>query len=233
VIVDDHGRVIGIGQDSELAALRAAVAETGRALLARGLVAATGGNVSARLPGRDLLVVTPSGIPYPAITPDDIVVLEIASGRQVVGTLRPSVESPTHLRLMRERADVNAAVHTHSIFASVVASARQEIPVFLDSMAERLGGPLRLVPHGFSGSPETQEAIAAALRERDAVLLANHGAFVVGRTLETALAMAELVEMWAQAYVFSHLIGGPVSLPEAEVRRTRQWFLTSYGQEER
>ncbi len=199
-------------------------------LLARGLVAGTGGNISARVPQRDLVLVTPSGIPYPAITADDVVVLELASGRQVDGRRRPSVETPIHLRVLRDRPDVGAAIHTHSTFASAVASAHVEIPVFLDSMSALLGGPLRLAPYGPSGSELMQQAIAERLQAQDAVLLANHGAFVVGKDLDTALVMAELVESWAHAYVISRSIGGPVLLPEAEIRRERQWFLTSYGQ---
>ncbi len=211
-------------------ALRAAVAEAGRTLLAKGLVAGTGGNISARVPGSDLVLVTPSGIPYPAITAEDVAVLSLESGRQVDGMRRPSVETPIHLRVLRDRLDVGAAIHTHSTYASAVASAHQEIPVYLDSMSALLGGPLRLAPYGPSGSETMQQAIAERLRSQDAVLLANHGAFVVGKDLEAALLMAELVEAWAKMYVISRSIGGPVVLPDAEVRREREWFRTSYGQ---
>ncbi len=217
-------------QDEALTRLRAAVADAGRALLARGLVAGTAGNVSARLAGGDLLAVTPSGMPYPSIGAEDVVVLEVSTGRQVAGERRPSVETPIHLHLMRARPDVAATIHTHSTFASAVASAGQEIPVSLDSMAALLGGPLRLAPYGPSGSPQMQAAIAERLRDSDAVLLANHGAFVVGRSLDAALLLAESVEEWARVYVISRSIGGPVVLPPEEVHRERAWFLTAYGQ---
>ncbi len=216
--------------EAALERLRAAVADAGRTLLARGLVVGTGGNVSARLAGTDLMVVTPSGMAYPSMTAADVVVLEVSTGRTVAGERRPSVETPIHLHVMRSRADVGAAIHTHSTHASAVASAHQEIPVYLDSMSAVLGGPLRLAPYGPSGSVQMQQAIAERLQGSDAVLLANHGAFVVGKDLDAALLLAELVEEWARIYVVSRSIGGPVVLSPEEVRREREWFLRSYGQ---
>lgn len=217
-------------QTDEIQALKAAIADAGRTLIEKGLVSGTAGNVSARLPGGDVLLVTPSGIPYAAITPDDIVVLDIATGDRVDGARRPSVETPIHLGMMRRRLDVNAAIHTHSTFASAVAGSHQDIPPFLDSMSSLLGGPLRVADHAPSGSQQMQDAIGAKLADTDAVLLANHGAFVVGPSLDAALGMAEFVEQVCQIYVYSRLIGGPVPLPEEDVRRERHWYLTAYGQ---
>lgn len=215
---------------SALSVLREEVVHTASVLLERGLVSGTSGNVAARLPGTSLLLVTPSGIPFPDITPADLPLVDLNTGRQVEGTHRPSVETPVHRSVLRSRPDLFATIHTHSIHASAVAATRRNVPPILDSMAARLGGPLRVVPFAISGTPDLQLGVADALSGSDACLLANHGAFVGGPDLASALGLAEFVEHVCQVYVLSHLAGGPVPLTDDEVERERAWYLASYGQ---
>jgi L-fuculose-phosphate aldolase len=209
--------------------LRLAVVDAGREMLARGLTAGTAGNISARVPGAARFLVTPSGVPYAEIGPPDLVLVDLATGLHE-GTLRPSVETPLHMAVLQARPDVNAVLHTHSTYASVVAAANHEVPPILDSMAGLLGGSLEVAPYALSGSDEMTAAVVPRLERQDAVLLGNHGAIMVGRDLATALALAQFVEQWCQVYVLAQALGGATVLPTELVARERGAYLTKYGQ---
>ena len=162
--------------------------DAGRHVVDRGLVQASGGNLSARLPGTDRFLVTASGTWLDRLTPDDVVELSL-DGAQVSGEARPSVEWRLHQRTYAVRDDVSAVVHLHPQHVLLV---------------DMLGAPLRFttldhqfylgsagrVPFLPSGSREIADAAAEAARDHDAVVLAHHGCSALGGTVSMALRRA-------------------------------------------
>ena len=186
-----------------------------RKMLALGLVTGTAGTVSCRLPPegkRPLLAITPSSRDYLTLDPGDIQILDFAA-RKVEGDLTPSVETRLHIGIYRARQDVNAVIHTHSVFASAMAVAGISIPAILDEQAAFLGGAIKLAKYAPSGTPELVRNAVAALGDRNAVLLANHGAVGVGANLPAALHACELLENTAMIYLLALSTGSVNELP--------------------
>ena len=186
-------------------------------MTALGLVTGTSGNVSVRLAPRDesgeLLVVTPSGKPYDTLRDDDIAVVDF-DVEPVEGDLTPSSETLMHVGIYRTRPDVQAVIHTHSVFASVAAVAGLAIPPIIDEMTITLGGAVELSPYAFPGTEELADNVCAALGERKAALIGSHGAVGVGRDLDEALAVCVLVERMAQVFVLASALGEVSPLPD-------------------
>jgi L-ribulose-5-phosphate 4-epimerase len=195
------------------------VLEAAQRMLAAGLVTGTAGNVSLRLTpegNRSLLAITPTSRDYASLTPDNIQVLDFA-GQKVEGTLPPSIEAPMHTGIYRARPDINAIIHTHSVFATGVAVAGLSIPPILDEQVAYLGGEVKLAAYATSGTPQLADNAVAALRDHHAVLLANHGAVSAGRDLPEAFHAAELLEKTARVYLLALAAGRVTSLsPEAQ-----------------
>jgi L-fuculose-phosphate aldolase len=188
-------------------------------MLAGGLVTGTAGNVSLRLTpedGRSLLAITPSSREYESLTHDDIQVLDFEA-RKVEGALPPSIETRLHIGIYRARPDINAVIHTHSVYATAVAVAGHDIPPILDEQVAYLGGGIKLAGHAPSGSPELAENAVAALGDRQAALLANHGAIGTGRDLHQAFHAVELLEKTARVYLLA-LAAGKVTVLTAEAQ---------------
>jgi L-fuculose-phosphate aldolase len=182
-----------------------AVLAAARQILKKGLVTGTAGNVSLRLAPegkRSLLAITPSSRNYLSLTPDDIQVLDFDGGK-VEGDLTPSIETPLHIGIYRARKDINAIIHTHSVFASAMSVAGLSIPSIIDEQVAYLGGKIRLARHAPSGSPELVRNAIAALGKRYAVLLANHGGVGVGANLPAAFHACELMENTALIYLLA------------------------------
>jgi L-fuculose-phosphate aldolase len=176
-----------------------------RHILKKGLVTGTAGNVSLRLAvegERSLLAITPSSRDYFSLNSDDIQILDF-DARKVEGDLVPSVETPLHIGIYRARKDVNAIIHTHSVFASAMAVAGLSIPTIIDEQAAYLGGEIKLAKYAPSGSPELAKNAIVALGKRYAVLLANHGAVGVGANLPAAFHACELLENIAMIYLLA------------------------------
>ncbi|ACX52101.1 class II aldolase/adducin family protein [Ammonifex degensii KC4] len=207
--------------------LRTAVVQVGKELAASGLVLGTWGNVSAR--EGDLVAITPSGLPYSALAPEDIVVVDL-EGETVEGKWRPSTELPLHLAVYRKRPDVGGIVHTHSVGSMTLAACHHPLPPFTEEQAQLIGGRVPVAAYAPPGTEELAQAAVAALGEGKAVLLANHGLVGVGKTVEEALLTCQVVEKSAQIYLWACLLGGPVLLSEEEVRSLRENFLRNYGQ---
>ncbi|MSQ40254.1 MAG: class II aldolase/adducin family protein [Dehalococcoidia bacterium] len=196
---------------------REAVLATALGTVRLGLVVGTSGNVSVRLDqrGGDLLAITPSGRLYSTLDSADILVCGFDGG-MVQGELPPSTELPTHVAIYRARPDVRAVVHTHSLYATVAALAAPEIPPIVDEMVVAVGGAVKVADYGFPGTEELGAKVVAALGQRSAVLLQNHGLVAVGISLQDALAVAELVERMAHIFIIARLLG-PVHPLAAEV----------------
>ena len=206
---------------------RAAVLAAAQSMVRGGLVVGTSGNVSRRLQdpaGRQLMAITPSGQPYDSLTVEDIAVIDF-EGEPVVGETIPSTETLIHAAIYQARPDVGAVMHTHSIYASAMAVANLDIPAIIDEMVVFLGGAVRVAGYGFPGSEDLAEQVVAALGERNAVLLRNHGLVGVGCSLEEALRICQMAEHTAHVYAVARIMGRARSLPphivEAEVELFR------------
>jgi L-fuculose-phosphate aldolase len=208
---------------AEVNKLKAEVAEAGRRMLGKGLVAGASGNISIRVPGEERMVITPSQVGYDLIGAGDIVMLDFE--RNVLeGERSPSIEAGMHIGVYKARRDVGAVVHTHSVYASAVASVRRAIPPFLDEMVLVLGGEIEVAEYGMPGSEELARNAVRALGKKNAVLLANHGPLCCGKDLESALGNAELVERVARIFILSSLLGSPRNLPPEAVELERNIF---------
>ena len=134
-------------------AVREQVAGLHAELVTSGLVAWTSGNISARVPGTDLMVIKPSGVTYAELSPDNMVVCDL-EGQVAEGTLKPSSDTATHAYVYRHMPDVGAVVHTHSPYATAWAAVEEPIPCVITAMADEFGGEIPLGPFSLIGSDE-------------------------------------------------------------------------------
>lgn len=202
------------------------VLEAGREIARKGLVVGTAGNVSHRITpgdGRELLAITPSGRYYDSLTLNDIQVIDFEV-EPVEGDLAPSVETMLHIGIYQARKNINAVIHTHSTFASAISVAGMDIPAILDEQVTFLGGEIKLSEYAMSGSEELVENALAALEERNAVLLANHGVVGIGRTMRDALTACELVEKTARVYISALALGKVNLLPDEVIEVEKSFF---------
>ncbi|WP_162523583.1 class II aldolase/adducin family protein [Calorimonas adulescens] len=194
-----------------------------------GMAPATWGNVSARDSETGYIFITPSGMDYNELHPEDICVVD-NEGKMVEGKWKPSTETPLHLLFYRERPWIGGIVHTHSIFATAFACAGKSIPVVIATLASKVGGDVPIAPYMSSGTEEFGRNALDAMGDKTAVLLANHGVVAVGNNLDDAYTTAEIVENAAKIYVISNSIGTPLRLDDNEILNIRKKYLTKYGQ---
>ncbi len=210
------------------------VLQAARALAEKGLVVGTSGNVSLRLRepnGRELLVITPTGRYYDTLGIDDMVVVDF-DGERVEGKFAPSEERMLHIGVCKARQKVNAVIHSHPVFGSAVASAGLEIPAFLDDQVVYIGGEIKVAPYALPGSLELAKNVISALGPRNAVLLANHGALSVGRDMQQAFAICELLEKTARIYICALSLGKVNPLPVEAVEMEKAFFDSVHGEGE-
>ncbi|WP_018864306.1 L-fuculose-phosphate aldolase [Thioalkalivibrio sp. ARh3] len=205
-------------------ALRQAIIDTALETNRRGLNQGTSGNVSARL--GDGMLITPSGVPYEALRPEDLVVVD-AQGHWS-DHQKPSSEWHFHRAILQARPELNAVVHVHSTYASVVAIQGRDIPALHYMVAAAGGNSIRCAPYATFGTEQLSRYAVDALRDRLACLLANHGMLATGPDLARALWLTEEVELLAQQYVLSLQIGGPQLLNDEEMERVLEKF-RDYG----
>ena len=208
--------------------IRKAVCEAGLRMCSTGLVAGTWGNISARVDQTHMLI-TPSGMDYKTLKPEDIVLVNIHD-LKYEGTLKPSLETPLHAAIYRERPGINAVIPTHSTNACTVAAAHKEIPPILDDMVQIIGGSLRVASYALPGTDELVEYAIEKLEGRNAVILANHGPVCLGRSIEEAFVTCQVVEKAARVFIDAQLLGGAVRLKDEDVAFMHKFFLEKYGQ---
>lgn len=204
------------------AELRAELVRVAQALDRAGFCPSGSGNVSVRW--RDGLLITPMGLPYAAMQPDDIVELDL-SGSQRVGVLDPSSEWPLHIGIYKARPDAEAIVHTHSPMATALSCTRVGIPAFHYMVAICGGAGIRCGEYATFGTQKLADNAVEALWDRKAALLANHGVVAIGMTLEGARVIAAEVENLASQYLALLQAGlEPATLGEVEMRHIAEKF---------
>jgi L-fuculose-phosphate aldolase len=206
---------------------REAIVAAARELDRLGLNHGSAGNLSMR--DGDAALVTPSGVPGRELQSEMIARMPLADPSGAYeGPLPPSSEWRFHLDIYLARPDVGAVAHMHSTYATVIATLRRSIPA-VHYMIAAFGGPsVPCVGYASYGTSELSKLVVEGLTDRDAVLLANHGAIVVGADMRKALWRAVELEALAQTYYLASLAGAPVILPDDEIRRTVERFKT-YG----
>ena len=205
---------------AQYTASRELVVATCRALLERGYLKATEGNVSVRVPGRALFAVTPSNYDYAKMVTDDICVLDYDQHR-VTGTMKASIEAGMHAAVYQHRPDVSVIIHTHQPYASALALMNKPIPALFDEQVRFLGRGVQIVGYAPSGTSFLKNRVKAKLKNGDnAYILANHGVLVLGRDTEHAMHNMALLEKVALDYLLTLLAGekaAGIPLPIREI----------------
>lgn len=209
--------------------LKTKIIEIGREIIQTGLVAGTWGNISAWDESRDGFWITPSGMDYLALKEEDLVLLNL-QGEVLEGHRKPSSEEQLHRALYSQRQDVKGIVHTHSIYATAHAVAHVSLPGLVEDFAMIVGGEVNVTDYKQPGTEELAEAAVRVLADKNAVFLANHGLVGVGRSLEEALKVCQIVEKSAQIHIMSRLLGTPVQLSDEDKRGLRSDYINQYGQ---
>ncbi|MGO1470012.1 MAG: L-fuculose-phosphate aldolase [Tissierella sp.] len=206
---------------------RKEIVEYGKKLIQTGLTKGTGGNLSVCNREEGLMAISPSGIDYFKIKPEDIVVLDL-QGNLVEGDKEPSSELEMHRIFYANRDDINAIIHTHTIYATTIACLNWELPAVHYMLA--LGGlNVRCAEYATYGTDQLAKNAFESMKDRNAVLLANHGLLAGAPDLANAFNTTEEIEYCAELYYRTKCIGEPVILPEEEMTMMLERFKT-YGQ---
>ena len=211
----------------DLEAARNAVVAAGQRLLSEGLVARTWGNVSVRLDA-ERMVITPSGRAYETMEPGDIATVNLRTGAWE-GRWKPSSEHQLHEEIYRTRPEIGAVIHTHQMNASTVAAARREVPPILDDMVQIIGPSVRCADYALPTTGKIVRVTVKALKGRMAALMANHGAVCVGRDLEEAFVVAQVLEKACKAFIEAEFLGGAKSIGKVEAWMMHQFYLRKYS----
>jgi len=202
--------------------LKEKIIEIGIQLLKEKLTHGTCGNISCRV-DKEKILITPSSLPYGDIKPDDILLVNL-DGKVLEGKRNPSVETPFHTAIYKNREDVKAIIHTHSQYALAVSSVVDSIPVFLDEIFSHIGGELTVSRYALPGSDELAENLLNVLGDKNAALLSNHGAVCCGKNLDEAFEVARVVEQICKIFILSSCLGKTKVLPEEGREYQRAMF---------
>jgi len=215
---------LGTDEESEI---RKKIVEVSKRLYERGLIAGAGGNVSARAPGSGEVFITPSGLSKGYLKIADILKVDL-DGNVIQGKLKPTSETPMHTTIYKVRDDVNAVVHAHPPVSTGFACARVPLDYSVDPEIIVMVGEIPLIDYFTPTTKELGEKVAECAKKHDALLLASHGATTLGSNLEQAYQRMEHLEDFAKILLVSRFLGGPVSLPESEIRKLRSLKAIEY-----
>lgn len=215
----------------EIEALRREVCALHAELPRHGLVAWTSGNLSARVPGEELMVIKASGIPYEQLTPAAIVVCDL-HGTLVEGDLAPSSDAAAHGYVYRELDEVGGIAHTHSGYATAWAARGEAIPCVLTAMADEFGGEIPIAPFARIGDEEIGRAVVETLaaHRSSAVLLRSHGVFALGPNARAAIKSAVMCEDVARTVHLARALGDPIPLAPEDIDALHDRYQNVYGQ---
>ena len=221
-------------------ALRETVCALHAELVRNGLVAWTSGNVSARVPGAELMVIKPSGVSYDDLTPSSMVVCDLrgkpvsasASASASAESLSPSSDTATHAYIYRHMPSVGGVVHTHSTYATAWAARGEAIPCVITAMADEFGGEIPVGPFALIGSDEIGRGVVATLtgHRSPAVLMRSHGVFTIGGTARDAVKAAVMCEDAARTVHLARAYGELAPLPADQVDALYARYQNHYGQ---
>lgn len=208
---------------------RQEIVDMGNKIASTGLVMGTWGNISSRVAGTNLMAISPSGVSYDTIKPENIPILDF-DGNIVSGDMIPSIEWHMHLEIYKSRPDINAIIHTHSAYCTAMAIARKPIPGACEDMVQLVGGDVRVAEYVLPGTLELGLAAVKAMEGRNAVILANHGLIGAGPSMSETYKIVNVVEKSAQATIFATIMGGVVPLSQEDIDAMRHFYLNAYGQ---
>jgi len=196
-----------------------------------GLVVWTSGNISARVPGSELMVIKPSGVSYDDLTPESMVVVTL-DGRAIEGDYAPSSDTGAHAYVYREMPEVGGVVHTHSPYATAWAARGEAIPCVLTAMADEFGGEIPLGPFARIGGDEIGKAIVATLtgHRSPAVLMRGHGVFTIGPNPRAAVKAAAMCEDAARTVHLARALGEVPALSQPDIDALHARYQNVYGQ---
>jgi L-ribulose-5-phosphate 4-epimerase len=219
-------------ENAEISALREEVCTLHAELVRNGLVAWTSGNVSARVPGADLIVIKPSGVRYDDLTPQSMVVCDLDGKPVSEDSLSPSSDTATHAYIYRHMPSVGGVVHTHSSYATAWAARGEPVPCVLTAMADEFGGEIPVGPFALIGSDEIGRGVVATLagHRSPAVLMRSHGVFTIGGTAADAVKAAVMCEDVARTVHLARAYGEPEPLPADQVDALHARYKNHYGQ---
>jgi len=184
-----------------------------------GLIKGTSGNISLRDDEDDVVAITPSGIAYKTMKPEDIAIVDL-NGKWLDGPYKPSSEVPMHTAVLRARTDVKAVVHTHAMFATIMAMGDEELRPITPPQCEFV--PVRIVPFTMPGSDEVAQKVVDALGDDGrSVLIKNHGMLCCGKNLKAAMAATIYTEEMALTEYYARLLGNYEPMPEEAVRKMK------------
>ncbi len=201
-------------------------------LPANNLVAWTSGNVSARVPGADLMVIKPSGLDYDQLTPESMVLCDLY-GNVVEGEYKPSSDTGSHAYVYRHRPDVGGVVHTHSTYATAWSARAEAIPCVITAMADEFGGEIPVGPFALIGDESIGKGIVETLagHRSPAVLMRNHGVFTIGKNARAAVKAAVMTEDVARTVHLARAYGEPIPIPSADIDALYERYTNVYGQQ--
>lgn len=211
--------------------LRAEVCAMNLELPKNNLVAWTSGNVSARDPETNLVVIKPSGVKFADLTPENMVVVDI-NGQRVEGDLSPSSDTASHCVIYRQRPDVNGVVHTHSRYATAFAVLGRAIPCLTTAMGDEFGGPIPCGGFALIGGEEIGALVVETLKNSNSpsCLLQNHGVFAIGPTAEKAVQAAVMTEDNAAIVFIASQMGTPLTISPEDIAKLHHRYTHVYGQ---
>ncbi len=204
---------------------------SGKRLIAEKLASRSWGNISLRLNDTQMLI-TPSGRSYEQLMPEEMVLVNLQTLKHD-GTIRPSSEYLLHTQIYTQRPDCQAIIHTHQPYASTVSTLRCTVPAILDDMAQLIGASLRCTKYELSGSLSFAQQAANAIEGRNAALLANHGAVCIGRDMDEAFAVSEVLEKSCKVYLDAAPLGGAKAIEQKDAQQMHQFYIEKYSVREK
>ncbi|MGX7025289.1 L-fuculose-phosphate aldolase [Vagococcus hydrophili] len=207
---------------------RKQLVEYGKAMLTENLTTGTGGNLSIFIREDNVMLMTPSGIPYPETKEEDIVLMTL-EGEILEGDCKPSSEYDMHRIFYQQTPNVNAVVHTHSEYATVFACLQEAI-LPLHYIIGSIGSRVRCCPYETFGTAKLAEVAFKEMKQDKGILLGNHGTLAIGEDLASAFSVAKDIEFIAKLYYRAKSIGTPVLLNEEQLEEVIEKFGT-YGQD--
>jgi L-ribulose-5-phosphate 4-epimerase len=211
--------------------VRLTVAALHSELTRYGLVAWTAGNVSARVPGTDLMVIKPSGVSYEDLSAETMIVCDL-DGMVVDGDLAPSSDTAAHAYVYRAMPEVGGVVHTHSTYATAWAARGEAIPCVLTAQADEFGGEIPVGPFALIGGDDIGKGIVATLSQHrsPAVLMRNHGVFTIGPNARAAVKAAVMCEDVARTVHMARQLGQPLAIAPEDIDSLYDRYQNVYGQ---